>query len=60
MPRVRVFCKSKEVKKMTVAVIWILAQMEAPWWVVTCLVLAAAVKTVVGFCRFMIEYGERK
>jgi len=46
--------------RMIVAIVWILAQMEAPWWVVACLITATAVKTAVGFLKFGIDYGERK
>ena len=42
---------------MTLAVVWILAQMDAPIWVIGPFVIIMAIRTVIGLCRFVNEYG---
>ena len=45
---------------MTVAIVWILAQMEAPWWVITILIAATLLKISWGFLRFLADYERIK
>lgn len=45
---------------MTVAIIWILAQMGAPWWVVTLVVLSRATSIVLGYLKFLADYEVRE
>lgn len=45
---------------MTVAIIWILAQMGAPWWVVTCVVLERAAAFALGVLKSLAENEVRE
>jgi len=41
---------------MTVAIIWILAQMGAPWWVITFVILSKAAAFTLGVLKSLAEY----
>lgn len=45
---------------MTVAIIWILAKLGAPWWVVALVVLTRAASIALGYLKFISDYEVRE
>ena len=45
---------------MIVVLLWVLSQMNAPWWVIAVLITAYALKIIAGIMKFVEEWGDTR
>lgn len=43
---------------MIVVWLWVLSQMQAPWWVIAVLIVTYALKIIAGIIKFAAEWGD--
>ena len=43
---------------MIIVWLWVLSQMNAPWWVIAVLIVTYSLKIILGIIKFVAEWGD--
>lgn len=47
-------------RRVIVVWIWVLSQMQAPWWVIAVLITVYSLKILFGILKFVAEWGDTR